>query len=175
MSEVAVRVIELGKGAVVVDNGTYEGIRAVYIEPVSEPGTVGAKGPDLPLNDVQPGTVVLRIHEQAGADVLAEYLCPNLKRIHAQAVADNLSLGTALGEKEAEIQRLKNSIKAERVMSRLMGIEDGASAYDSENAALRKLCEEMANSLESFAWNAEFSSAKDTADKLIARAKEIFK
>jgi hypothetical protein len=72
-------VVELGRGEYSIDRGTYEGTPAVFIEPVSPAGNVGGKGPDLPLNALQPRTVILRIHDQKGAEVLAAYLSDRLK------------------------------------------------------------------------------------------------
>jgi hypothetical protein len=67
-------VIELGRGEYSVDAGNYEGTQAIFIEPVSPAGEPGAKGPDLPLNALQDGTFILRVHDQRGAEVLAEKL-----------------------------------------------------------------------------------------------------
>ena len=67
-------IIELGLGKVSIDRGTYGGVASVFIEPVDPSGTPGEKGPDLPLDSIQPGTIILRINDQRGADVLAENL-----------------------------------------------------------------------------------------------------
>lgn len=71
-----VTVIELGLGEVVSNYGTYEGKPAVFLEPVKaldiEAGQPGTSAPDTPKNAVAPGTVILRIHESAGALVVME-------------------------------------------------------------------------------------------------------
>lgn len=71
-------IIELGLGKVSIDRGTCGGVASVFIEPVSVAGTPGEKGPVLPLNSVQPGTIIIRINDQRGADVLAEKLSPRM-------------------------------------------------------------------------------------------------
>jgi hypothetical protein len=73
-----IRVIEIGKGEVVSNYGTYEGKPAVFLEPVSSlgipAGKCGEAAPDSPKDGVAPGTVILRIHDSAGAHVIMEDL-----------------------------------------------------------------------------------------------------
>jgi len=71
-------IIELGRGNVSIDRGTFGGVPAVFIEPVEQSGVPGEKGPDLPLDSLRPGTVILEIHDQRGADVLAENLAQQI-------------------------------------------------------------------------------------------------
>jgi hypothetical protein len=57
-------------------------------------GVPGEKGPDLPLDRLQPGTVIIKIHDQRGANVLAENLTPLISNLVKQrdqlcAVAGN--------------------------------------------------------------------------------------
>lgn len=67
-------IIKLGRGEYSIDAGEYEGVPAVFIEPVSPAGTPGEKGPELPLNSLQEGSFIIRIHDQRAAQVLAENL-----------------------------------------------------------------------------------------------------
>jgi len=67
-------VIELGRGEYSIDAGDYEGVPAVFIEPVKPAGVPREKGPDLPLNSLQEGSFILRIHDQRAAQVLADKL-----------------------------------------------------------------------------------------------------
>jgi hypothetical protein len=72
-------IVELGYGTVSIDKGTFGGVPAVFIEPVNPAGVLGEKGPDLPLNSLRPGAVILEIHNQRGADVLADNLAPKMR------------------------------------------------------------------------------------------------
>jgi len=95
MSEVKMNtIIELGLGNVAIDRGVYGGIPAVFIEPVQPSGVPGEMGPDLPLDRLQPGTIIIKIHNQRGANVLAENLTPLISNLVKQrdqlcAVAGN--------------------------------------------------------------------------------------
>ncbi|MFZ4605189.1 MAG: hypothetical protein ACOYM5_02930 [Caulobacter sp.] len=54
-------VLRIGAGEVSVDTGGYQGVPAVFIEPVLA-GPVGESvEPPLPVNEVRPGSVVLQI------------------------------------------------------------------------------------------------------------------
>ena len=56
------RVVRIGSGEVVVDTGGYLGVPAVFIEPAPAPGPLGEPAnPPLPINAIQPGSVVLQI------------------------------------------------------------------------------------------------------------------
>lgn len=73
-----VTIVELGLGEVVSNYGTYEGKPAIFLEPVKnlgfQAGQPGNTAPDTPRDGVAPGTVILRIHDSAGAHVVMEDL-----------------------------------------------------------------------------------------------------
>jgi hypothetical protein len=75
---VDITIVELGLGKVVSNYGTYEGKPAIFLEPVATlgipNGTPGTLAPDTPKNALAPGSVVLRIHDSAGAHVVMEDL-----------------------------------------------------------------------------------------------------
>ena len=68
---------------------------------------------------------------------------------------------------------LQNVIEAERLKSRLMGLEDGFSACDSEIAELKKLLQAASHALRSYQYgNASTELAKACADKIDAALTE---
>lgn len=74
--------IKLGTGAFVVNHGTYEGVPALFIEPVEVAGTVGADATDsgLEQHGVAPGGTVITFGNNKCAEVLREEIraaCPD--------------------------------------------------------------------------------------------------
>lgn len=69
-----VRVIELGRGAFVINNGTYGDRPAVFLAPAKEPGPIGASAAreGHARDELQPDETVLVFETAAGASVLLE-------------------------------------------------------------------------------------------------------
>lgn len=71
-------VVELGRGEWISNYGTYEGSPAVFLEPVKslgfEQGVAGQSAPASPKDALAHGSVILRIHDSAGAHVVMEDL-----------------------------------------------------------------------------------------------------
>jgi hypothetical protein len=62
--------IALGTGHYVITGGLYDGIPAIYFEPVAVPGPVGGLAPDGPMDEVNPGTVILTFSDPKAASVI---------------------------------------------------------------------------------------------------------
>lgn len=88
--------IRFGLGEVISDKAVVGEIPAVTLEPLKDaPGIVGNKGPDLPLDELRDGTVVLEFHGSSGAEVLIEDIAMSLQKqgINIHAFLGNLSDG----------------------------------------------------------------------------------
>lgn len=84
----AVTVIELGLGEIVSSYGTYEGKPAVFLERVQSigisSGHPGTLAPDSPKDSVAPDSVILRIHDSAGAHVVMEDMVSAMNFVRGQ-------------------------------------------------------------------------------------------
>lgn len=73
--------IKLGTGAFVVNHGRYNGVPALFIEPVEVAGTVGAdaSASGLSQHDVAPGGTVITFCNEASAEVLRDEIIAALQ------------------------------------------------------------------------------------------------
>jgi len=98
------RTIRFGLGEVICDVATAgESIPAVTLEPcVDEPGTVGKRGPDLPVDQLRSGSIVLEFHGAEGAKILIEDISRSLLKrgLNLSAWLDQLSWEIAASVEE---------------------------------------------------------------------------
>jgi len=65
-----IKVVRIGLGEVTSNWGTFDGLPALFLEPISPAGKVGELAPGEQKNSVVPGSVILQFHGTGGGEVV---------------------------------------------------------------------------------------------------------